>query len=107
MYQCYIKTVILMEAFKDAQNSNIIFMSLTIQKSLKFGLQNFVSSTSKYYISLSFQQNLPIVVSKSKLRYALFKIKHILKIKQKNFVLLLIKRRYIFMDTWYYVSMLY
>ena len=42
------------------------------------------------------------MVSKSKLGYALFKIKKILKIKQKNFVLLLIKRRYLSgtPDTW-------
>ena len=56
-------------------------------KFAKIWLVKFVCSTSKHYISLSFQRISTILISKSKLGYALFKIKDILKIKQNTFVL--------------------
>ena len=50
----------------------------------------------KYGISLAFQQISTILVSKFKLHSALLKIKEILKIKPKAFVLLLIKHQAFF-----------
>ena len=58
---------------------------------------NFECSTSKWYISLSFQGISTILVSTS--GYALSELEKILKIKQKTFVLLLIRQRFLFFGT--------
>ena len=62
----------------------------------KIWLVKFCMFNFKIVYLAEFSADLKIIISKSKLGYSLSKIKEILKIKQKTFVLLLIKRRYVF-----------